>query len=312
MDHLPPVSNSYNAVKIPYLGAEYDGEVFTGYPSRQNWDLEKLQAGDLQNRTILDAGRFIQSWLYFGMMQEVLGIEILTAEFVRGDRPQERFVTTHKLQEYLQTWRLQVDQEKASGSVEVLINRNQRAVAYLTFAYDVWFNFDEDVRDRFIGPEIGLSIQILASTLEHALNCVCEIPVADLPWRLERNDFLTQRMIDYGWCPSVVEQICATNHLAFQYYASLLLAPSDPRVHEQCRAGHHGCSAKNIDDASYVTKHHLPQCKCEFITVDLNALRDIVRGGSIPLVYLEHKGPRTTVKIVPFRRGMQYTAISHV
>ena len=312
MDHLPPVSNSYNAVEIPYLGGGYDGEEFTGYPARQNWDLEKLQAGDLQNRTIADAGSFIQSWLYFGMMQEVLGIGILTADFVRVDGSQERFVTTHKLQEYLQTWRLQVDQEKASGPTEDSINRNKRAVACLTYAYNVWFNFDEDERDRFVSPEIGLSIHILASTLEHALTCVCEIPVVDVPWRLKRNDFLTQRMIDHGWCPSIVEQICATNHLVFQYYASLLLAPSDPGVHEQCRAGDHGCSAKNFDNASYVTKHHLQHCECELITADLTASRDIVKGGSIPLVYLEHRGPRTTVKIVPFRRGMQYTAVSHV
>ena len=312
MDHLPPVSKSYNAVEIPYLGGEYDGEEFTGYPAQQNWDLEKLQAGDLQNRTALDAGSFIQSWLYFGMMQEVLGIDILTADFVRVDGSQKQFVTTHKLQEYLQTWRSQIDQEKASGPIEVLINRNKRAVACLTHAYNVWFNFDEDERNRFVSPEIGLSIHILASALEHALTSVCEIPVKDTSWRLERNDFLTQRMIDYGWCPSIVEQICATNHLAFQYYASLLLARSDPRVHEQCRAGHHGCSAKNVNNASYVTKHHLPDCKCELITVDLNALRDIVQGGGIPLVYLEHRGPRTTAKIVPFRRGMQYTAVSHV
>ena len=64
--------------------------------------------------------------------------------------------------------------------------------------------------------------------------------------------------------------------------------------------------------ATYVIKHHLPHCECEHITVDLDALRDIVRGGSIPLVYLEHKGPKTTIKIVPFRRGTQYTAVSHV
>ena len=121
MDHLPPVSNSYNAVEIPYLSGQYDGEESIGYPFRQNWDLEKLQAGDLQNRTIPDAGSFIQSRLYFGMMQQVLGIELLTVDFVRVDGSQKRFVTTHKLQEYLQKWRLQIEQEKASDPIEVSV-----------------------------------------------------------------------------------------------------------------------------------------------------------------------------------------------
>ena len=313
MDHFPPVSKPYNPVEIPLLGGEYDGQEFTGYPTRQNWDLEKLQAGDLQGRTTAEAGSFLQTWLYFGMMQEVLGIEILTTDFVRVSDSQERFVTTHKLQEYLQTWRLQIDQEKTSGPVEVTITRNKRAVACLTHAYNVWFNFDDyGVRDRWVSPDIGLSIHILASTLEHALTCVCDIPVADVPWRLERNSFLTRRMIDYGWCPSTVEQICATNHLAFQYYASLLVPRSDPQVHEHCQARDDGCRAKNVNNASYVTKHHRPRCRCEFLTVDHKVMRDIVQEGSIPLIYLENRGPKTAVKIVPFRRGMQYTALSHV
>ena len=311
MDHFPPVSIPYNTVEIPYLGGEYDGQEFKGYPARQHWDLGKLLAGDLQGRTIADAGRFLQTWLYFGMIHEVLGVEMLMNDFVRVGRSQHRFVTTHKLQEYLRTWKSRVDQEKELD-LGALANRNQRAVACLTYAYNVWFTFDEKEKDRLVGPQIGLSIHILASTLEHALNCVCEIPVADVPWRLERNQFLTQRMIDYGWCPSTVEQICVNNFVSFQYYASLLAAPSDPKRHKQCKAGDHGCSGKNVDNASYVTKHHLPHLECDFLEVDLDVLGDIVQAGNIPLVYLENKGLEASIKIVPFKPGMQYTALSHV
>lgn len=312
MDHFPPVSNPYNPVEVPYLGGEYDGQEFTGYPARQHWDLGKLQAGHLQGRTIADAGSFLQAWLYFGMLHGVLGVDFLTTDFVRVDDSEERFVTTHKLRPHLQKWRSQIEQEKASGSGDALANRNKQAVSCLTHAYNVWFSFDKHERDRLVSPAIGLSIHILASTLEHALTLVCEVPVRDVPWRLERNDFLTQRMIGYGWCPSVVEQICAENHLAFQYYANLLVSRSDPSRHKQCKTGDHGCSAKTVDNASYVTKHHLPDCKCEYITINLDVLDGIVQSGSIPLVHLETKGAEITVKIVPFKKGMHYTALSHV
>ncbi len=312
MDHFPPVSNPHNPVEIPYLGGEYDGDDFKSYPAQQHWHLANLQAGELQGRTPAEAGSFLQAWLYFGLLQEVLGIKIVTTAFVRVDASRKSFITTRKLQAYLHTWKSHIDQERKSASDDVLKKRNQRAVACLNHAYNVWFNFDEDERDDLLGPEIGLSIHILASTLEHALTCVCDIPVADVPWRLERNYFLTQRMIDYGWCPSIVEQICADNHIAFQYYASLLAAPSDPRRHGECKAGDHGCSAKTVDDASYVTKHHLPHLECDFISADLDVLCDIVRGGTIPLVCLQNKGPKTVVKMVPFKKGMHYTAISHV
>ena len=312
MDHFPPVSNPYNTVQIPYLGGEYDGEGFAGYPARQRWDLGKLQAGDLQGRTMAEAGAFLQTWLYFGMMHGVLGVHMRTTDFVRVGDFKKRFVTTHRLRRYLQAWKSQVDQERTTGTDDVLVNRNKRAVACLTDAYNFWFTLGRDERDRLVGPEIGLSIQILASTLEHAVSSVCEVPVKDLPWRLERNDFLTQRMIDYGWCPSVVDQICAANHLAFQYYASLLAAPSDPKRHGKCQAGDHGCSAKNVGDAKYVMKHRLPDVGCEILKVDLDALRDIIREGGIPLLHLEHKGSHSAITIVPFKKGMHYTALSHV
>ena len=312
MDHFPPISHKHNPINVPFLGGEYDGEDFNGYPGRQHWDLDKLQTGDLENRNTADAGQFLQSWLYFGMMQEVLGFRVPTADFVRGSVSKKRFVTTHKLREYLQRWKSQVDQEKASDAVDALTNRNKRAVACLNHAYNFWFNMDEKDRDRLVGPEVGLSIHILASNLEHALNCVCDIPVEDMPWRLERSGFLTRRMIAYGWCPSTVEQICATNYIAFQCYAIMLTASSDPRRHEQCKAGDPGCRAKQVDNAKYKTKHHLPHCGCDFITAELDVLRDIVQSGSIPLVYLDRKGWKTTLKVVPFKAGMHYTALSHV
>lgn len=312
MDHFPPVSRPYDPVEVPYLGGEYDGEGFEGYPARQSLVLQKLQEGDCQGQPMDAIARFLQTWLYFGMMHAVLGIEISVADFIRVGDSQQRFVTTQRLRKYLQEWKSQVEQEKNSNSDDSLIPRNQQALRCLAQSHSFWFSLDAEQRDRFVGPEIGLSIHILASTLEHALTSICDIGVIAAPWRLTPSTFLTQRMRDRGWCPAVVQQICVQNHLALQYYASLLAPPSDPDQHERCHAEDPGCVAKNIVEATYTTRHQEAGCGCDFIGPDLDMLRDIVQRDKIPLLHLEHHGPKMALKIVALEKGMQYTAVSHV
>lgn len=312
MDHLPPVSRSYNPVQVPYLGGEYDGEDFEGYPMRQDLDLQRLQEGDLQGRSNADVARFLQTWLYFGLLHGVLGIEVSTQDFVRVEGSDRRYVKTQKLKEYLQRWRSLMDQERRGSSDDSFIPRNQRALECLTYSHAFWFGLDETQRNELVGGEIGLSIHILAATLEHALTSICDIPVLSVPWYLTRNTFLTQRMLKYGWCPIIVDQICLRQHLTFQYYASLLKAPSNPNEHAQCRVGDPGCKAKNILDDVYTTKHVEIGCKCEDVAIDISTLRDLVEKGDVPLVYLENDGTKPVLKLVGFEKGMQYTALSHV
>ncbi|KAI9821923.1 MAG: hypothetical protein M1827_002505 [Pycnora praestabilis] len=307
MDHYPPISRPYNPIQFPYLGGEYDGGDFAGYPSRQQWDTDQLQRGNLQNKSAHDAARFLQTWLYFGMMHEILGIPIVTADFIFVDEHKQRFITTRRLREYLHRWKLQIDRETESQG-DALLRRNQRVVDCLDHSYNVW----NGLKHLQVDPKIELSIQLLASALEHAVTSICAIDVEDAPWRLSRNDFITERMVKDGWCPTVVEQISSTNHLALQSYASLLGPPHPKLEHENCHAGDHGCAAKNVDERSYVTKHHRVHCKCDDIAVDLDMLRGIVQDGDIPLVHVEYQGSRPLLRILPFRKGMHYTAVSHV
>ena len=313
MDHFPPVHSPCNSVEVPYLDGTYDGGEFTDFPNRQGWNLDRLRPADVEGRTVTDAGRFLQAWLYFGMIHGVLGIEVDVSDFVRiDDRSQKRYITTQHLRAYLRKWRSQIEELQMSGRNDILASRNERAVTCLTYAYNYWFSLEEPERDRFVGPEIGLSIHILASALEHALTSVCDVSVRDVPWRLERNNFLDQRMINFGWCPSILEQIVTVNHLAFQYYASLLFPTSDVKQHEQCHAGDLGCNAKNVSHADLATKHRLPNCDCEFLKVENEAISNIVQEGNIPLLHLGNEGSKTVVKVVPFEKGMHYTALSHV
>ncbi|KAA6407111.1 MAG: hypothetical protein FRX48_09177 [Lasallia pustulata] len=313
MDHYAPVSNPYRPVRVPYLGGQYDGLNFAGYPSRRNWDIIRLQQGDFQGASRNDAARFLQTWLYFGLLQEVLGMPIAVTDFFRPDGPEEYVVTTAKLPDYLRRWKLQFDQLLPAAR-EV---HNDRAIEGLRNSYYVWRGFVEGERDNGIlnpiQPEIELSIQVLATTLEHCLIEVCHVANGNVPFfRLARNPWLTQRMIGDGWCPSVIEQIWNPVHLAVQYYASILGPPARRLDHSTCEAGNRGCNARTVDDAVYVTSHRTGSCDCGFLGANPEDLTRIVRASNIPLISVTWGDSGPSLELIPFHDGMKYTAISHV
>lgn len=311
MDHLPPVSSPHNPVQVPYLGGIYDGEDFAGYPLREDWNLSQLQECNLGGRSLIDAQRFLQTWLFFGMLNEILDIEILTGDFVRMDGSQA-LMTTHKLRSYLHTWKSRVESEMEEGAVDVTLRRNRRVTECLALSCTFWRGMDANMKGRLIAPEVELSIQILAVTLEHAVTSVCDIPVELAPWRLTRSSFVTDRMIRDGWCPTIIEQIWYPTHLTLLYYASLLGPPKDRLRHDGCVASNSLCEAKKMDYATYQTKHAKEGCECQFIGPDVEQLDGIVRKGRIPLLCLENGDSGPVLKVVELRNGMQYTAISHV
>ncbi|MCJ1451371.1 hypothetical protein MMC28_001707 [Mycoblastus sanguinarius] len=331
MDHISPVINPHRAVQVPYLGGVYSGDrganypqrsgvAFADYPESEGWSLSHLQQGRLfqkhggkfYERSPLEVERFLQAWLYFGMIQEILGMAIPTADFVRLDESKASFITTEKLRSYLHRWKVRIDSDRALGLRETWSRRDQRITECLAFSYDFWKGITESVKNCLLPPEIELSIQILAMTLEHAVTSVCEIPVEMAPWRLARSHFVTNRMIEDGWCPSVVEQIWYPSHLTLQYYASLLGPPEKRLRHDDCAAGDSGCKAKNTVDSQYRTKHMETGCDCSAIAIDLKKLAQIIQDGGLPVLCLDYDGSKPYLEVVPLREGMHYTAISHV
>lgn len=312
MDHYSPLSNPHRPVRVPYLGGQYDDLGFAGYPSRANWDIGRLQEGDFHGATRGEAARFLQTWLYFGLLHEFLDTTIEEIDFFRTDGPEGDAITTAKLPDYLRRWKVQFDELQPAAREA----HNERLVEGFSSSYYVWRGFVDKERDNGIPnpipPEIELSIQVLATTLEHCANVVCEIPVAVLPWRLARNPWLTRRMIGDGWCPSVIEQIWNPTHLAVQYFASILGPPARQLDHSTCEAGNGGCNARTVVDETYVTKHKTQFCKCMFLGVNPENLSRIIRASDIPLISVMWGASGPSLELVPFRDGMKYTAISHV
>lgn len=310
MDHLPPVADPYQPIEVPYLGGVYDFKGFSNFHVRSNHDLLAWQQGDISTL----APSFLQSWFFFGLLDDVLQLPPEqrpgSDEFVRDGEDGRQIITTRKLREYLHLWKIQIDLAKQDDTGDRLRIRNERAVQTLNEAFQIWQGFDDF--PSAVGPEVELSIQILATTLEHALNCVSEVAVEELPWRTKGNAFLESTMIRDGWCPSMIHQLRYPTQLAFLYYAHLL-GPPTVSQHPDCEAGGRGCKQKQIDNNTCRPAHVERGCNCEMISPDLKELDRIVALGKIPVLSFDGIAPEPMLKVEAHDpREMQYTAFSHM
>ena len=77
-------------IRVPYLaaGIEYDGQGLSGFPERKGFVVERegyLTFSELRQRPAHFAVAFVQAWLYFGLLQEVLGEAFSREDFISRD-----------------------------------------------------------------------------------------------------------------------------------------------------------------------------------------------------------------------------------
>ena len=321
MDHLPSVVSPFDPILIPYLdGEEYDGLDFSGYPSRQSWQVNLLAKGFPQGRTALEGAQFLQAWLYFGMLHEALRLveddRIPLQAFIRFDEGlQRKYITTSQLLELLRNWHHRVKQMPDSSAYY------ERFRACMQRSCEVWRDLmessDNGNTTQLLSHEILLSIQVLGAALDIGITEICGSR-ADYTWRVvPKSKWLMQRMISQGWCSTVVEQLskpCAT----FLYYASLLGPPRPGDDHSKCSANGKACLATNTNDgAEYKAKHVLDSCNCQHISIstgDGSPVADAIRSGNVPIIHLKDDGEELVIEIQEYSVSspIKYTAISHV
>lgn len=132
---------------------EYDGLSFADYPVRKGWQDPNTETINLSQSPQEDQSAFLQTWLYFGMLTEVLGFPLKTQDFV-----EDKQVTTKRLPEYTHRWREQL------LSMPETRRRERYAIAQgcLMKARDNCLRLlDESKPECPLTPEIRLTIRIL-------------------------------------------------------------------------------------------------------------------------------------------------------
>lgn len=324
MDHLPSVLEPYQSIEIPYLGGKrYDGLDFLGYPARQHWQVDALLGGDLQGRTATEAAQFLQTWLYFGMIREALTFNecdsIPWDDFVRVNQSGQSIISTKRLPDLLTALIAKLRAAKLQGEHVAYFKRFRNCMELSCRVWKTLVPKDSNgATSHLLSPEIMLSIQILGADLDIGITEVCKSSRLkfEYTWRaIPRSDFLMERMVGQGWCPSVVNQL-SNPSMTFLYYASLL-GPPGQADHSHCSAEARSCSAKNVDAGRYEIKHVLESCKCSHIfipTGEGSEVANAIRNGHIPIIHVRDDGSELLLDIETHSQlnPIAYTAISHV
>lgn len=326
MDHLLLPENPLPATvdKVPRLCVEkYDGGPFLTYPIRKNkpWvvpdvndslylpyaSYEKMKPTPKEEQE-----SFMQTWLFFGLLNEVLGDLYHEGDFLVKDaaEPNQVILSSKKLRPLLKAaCRLRFG--KASHATRREFDHFREC---LILVITVSFAFHPDF-------DWGLlcSIAALHETIVYALNRVAQRlgfnTIPNMPWAKKFfGAAISSRMMEAGWCPSDIERakdkFISTQTL---YFLSRMSKNEIHRNHLTCTKSL--CSSFQINLATYETKHRQACYGCPNAGPNIDDVVTLLRSGELPLLQItQTNGDLTSLKVevVAFTPETPFVSISHV
>lgn len=320
MDHLF-VDTRLN---VPYLvQTRYDAKGFHSFPARSGWKLaddgtwSKLGESVPGKHSKTDLEAFLQSWLFFGVLTEVLG-PVNVTEFICEKSFASRYITTKTLPTHIKTWARDVRNSPRESRGRML-----RASIVLSEAHALITKYcgmdgphGQPLWD--IDPAISLSFMILGESLSHAhfkiakdANLVMNgwFEPATHHWGYSAK--LSSLMRNDGWCPYALRILMGSlqQSASGQLYAWHLSHPRVPGLHHR-ECSEHDCHARQ--KGKHRGRHWEPDevCECTNIYVDMETLTDILRRDKHPILRYSKGGQG--IEVIEYDSEMTYGIISHV
>jgi hypothetical protein len=309
-------------IEVPLLcDAAYDDGPFLAFPSRQGW-AEKMNnpeawfaAGFEAENEPLALSRFLQRWLCFGLLGEVLERHIKLEELTRTlEQPCRRTVLcTSGLESELervivhgQSLGQELRIEKATG-LRKCLGETPRVLRMVGTRSD--FSDIDEVSSLFL----VLLYELLAAAvgkayLEGAVYYREHHGELEIP---SGATLVAKWLKDSGWCPREVWSIIKRYNSSMGYYLSHLSRPGLDKDHSKCTSL--VCTAYNIEESSYRIQHieSLPCCKST--PVEVKDLVSILARGYIPVIEcLEQDHGQLSIRVLEATSDTEYVAISHV
>lgn len=322
MDHLPVVPNGtvQGLETVPYVCEKsYDGGPFLTYPIREKMFgmvTNTVNAGsdlfwDYLKRHLIpnkDFEAFCQTWLFFGLISELLGNICTSADFVRSNEAgKSRTISTSRLPALIEQWMTAVEDGSSVMTYEHVAKCLRLTHATLLAA----------------GPEFDLNIKVCIASvgelLSHAANKIFKIGNLILynkcppAWySLTEETTWAERLGKSGWCPSQTGTMTRSLPLQSLYFFASMRQTVLSGRHEVC--DNQKCTAYQTDLENYTTQHVFKECRCRELGVDMSILNAVLTGGALPLLRIREAETldELTVDIVAARPDSCYLALSHV
>jgi hypothetical protein len=294
-----------------------------------DWDTENtLSSHDihrshpsLKDLSVSDAAAataaYIQSWLYFGLLEAICGRAISVSYLTRSDHGGQEWMYSRNLGILLTAWRRGLDAAENEVQEAALHEARDCATLASTILHHI---LKELAKSGF--SELRTSIL----SVEPCLSALHEAVVAfvERELRMEVRSFggidpessdiprlYSESLVEKGWCRFVV----ASAEIAMSPSLLRSVAAADfkesTKGHENCTAEE--CRRNNVELSTYKPVHTAPGCRCAFIRPSLKSVRDILNAGKIPVVQASKDSHTLTLGAVDLDdANADYIAFSHV
>lgn len=293
-DHLLEIRVALAEPVIPY-----DFSNFATFTARHGF--AKVSAAGIDSS---ERARYLQSWFFFGLLAEYLEEDFRIDDFVvRPETSSDcQLLTLKNLQARL------LDDEGQPLRLSRWKSHVEPACAL------AWTKIGEmeslGLLSASPAGETALAVLVLVRTLRIITTGPSRSEDRCAPWD---SGFLRARMHTAGWCPQQTAALFDLCDPVVLCYLALLHPVQGHSVsHENCSET--ACVANNVRlDTRYRHRHVSDSCTCDFVSVDAEAVKDIIRGDGIPLVSIrrEEHG-RVSLTISKASSRSDYVAISHV
>ena len=295
MDHIPlPYNCSFRPIQVPYLDSISDDPgPWCTYPQRHGWQVNYNREStvllrDGEKRPIGEVAAFIQAWLYFGFLREVLGSQIDFHRFVGRGASKKQRVSTEDLEFLLQSWTISFSRHGDPNIQQSLGKLYGFLIEHRTVSLRMC-QLDVDLGKFSILLSIAvLSERFMAAVIDmHAHNNL-ETPV-EQTWRMRSEGIMDlgqpvlSLMRDRRWCPYDLRRLDVdTKEISLLYYYSNMKAPRSSKDHSNCSEMQ--CLAMMTNLSTYKLSHRREGCHCPLLFADQSEVARILAKGSIPLI----------------------------
>ena len=332
MDHIPIPHNPYqHPLSVPYLAygsseLAYDGKGLEYFHIRQEVDLEALINGDTGQRSDNEAVCFIQSWLYFGVLVEVMkivGFDVTVDDFIRYESVAntenvQAFVSTESLSWRLRTWEgksREMDENECQEKYKLVIEHLRIVSDFLVQLCT------SNAAKSFFAPGliefstrdlVALSIMVLGEYLTSGSSLFLEGDnhPPEFCWSVLRwLPCLKRRLVQAGWCKSEVNMFADQGlGMSSLYYLSFINRHPLGRDHGQCKDSEDPkesfrCIYEELKAEKYKTQHAaecLKDTNCKEIFLDQfwkPQISRVVRRYQTPVVTVAEGGQHKDIKV---------------
>lgn len=341
MEHLLGETTQFHfddALRTRWLGFDHSAHKptsFHDYPTERGWDKTRLLSGDLSSahpnqasKTPEDmassAAAMVQSWLYFGVLEEVAGERVAIEMFVSTDIGADGFRTLHSTN-LLHVLKMSnpiagfLEHRNRGGATGLFDNLAQTMMDAKTVCVELQrFNLEPSMEYPLWSPLLDSILPSIILMLE-AVEGVAKTFVPSHPQlSFDHIHFppvahknRLERLINLGWCPFTIDILRKTTNNSVLSWIDAAQFKREPNRHLECDPSQ--CRLYQIDAATYKTKHVSEDCKCEFQNPNLEVIEFALSRGKIPAItVIDDSELRLDVTTFDSAKRGSYLAFSHV